>query len=185
MRTIQIASCLLLGTVFLAGCTESNTPTELTDTPLFSSTHGVVHHVSMGGEDPWCRVVWEGPTGCDANFSLVAREHANGSVSGQWQDVFGPLPNNGEFGFPAFPVHLKIDCLHVVGNEAWVGGFVTKPKGFSEFRSVIKVVDNGNSVNDPPDQTSLSFADDGTMGCTTEPELLGLFDVGHGQVVVR
>ncbi len=36
MRTIRIICSTLLGAVLLVGCTESNTPTEMTDTPVFA-----------------------------------------------------------------------------------------------------------------------------------------------------
>jgi len=73
-----------------------------------------LHHVTIGGADI-CPGLGLRP-GCDANLSLVANEYPDGSVSGQWQDVFED--NTG--------LHIAVDCLVVVGNQAVVGGVITK-----------------------------------------------------------
>jgi hypothetical protein len=51
-----------------------------------ASAGPVVHHVTIGGPDV-CEAFGAQP-GCDANFSLVANQYADGSVSGQWVDRF-------------------------------------------------------------------------------------------------
>ena len=59
---------------------------------------GVVHSASVGGHD-------QDPAGhTDANFSLVAIEHSDGTVSGQWTDQFG----QGQGG-----IHVQVNCLFV------------------------------------------------------------------------
>ena len=177
MRTIQIASCLLLGTVFVAGCTESNNPTELTDTPLFAGS-GVAHRVSVGGADI-CEALGQ-PTGCDANFSLTARQKADDSVGGEWQDTFA---GGGE------GIHVTIDCLNVVGNGAVVGGVITHGTeggvDVSGLRALTAVVDNGTSANDPADRISFSFTGL-NISCTLfPPAVFPLFNLANGQVTVR
>jgi hypothetical protein len=143
--------------------------------PLFSS-QGVVHRVSLGGADA-CTALGLQP-GCDANFSFVAIEMADGTVRGQWSDQFG-----GGTG-----LHVAIDCLNVVGSGAVVSGFVTQATGDidgSEGQyAVTAVVDNGTSMNDDPDQMSFSFFPV-EIDCTVlTPANFPLFDLYEGQVRV-
>ncbi len=133
----------------------------------------MVHHVSVGGADI-CEALGL-PTGCDANFSLVANEMANGSVSGQWQDTFRI---NGQ----GVPVHVTIDCINVVGKEAWVSGVITGGP-FTGVLAITRVADNGKSANDPLDQISF-ISQDIFGGCQAEPDL-PLIDLTHGQVTVK
>ena len=140
---------------------------------------GVTHRVSLGGADI-CEALGL-PTGCDANFSLVALEKADGSVKGQWQDTFA----GGLEG-----IHVAVDCVNVVGNGAVIGGVITH--GFaggvdvSGQRALTAVVDNGTSANDLPDQISFSFFPTGATDCTTlVPGNFPLFPLANGQVKVR
>ena len=55
--------------------------------PAAFATGPVVHHVTAGGPDACVFFGFEHP-GCDGNFSLVAHEYADGSVSGQYTDRF-------------------------------------------------------------------------------------------------
>src|SRR2546426_2620598 len=94
------------------GCDSPTATTSAVNRPLFDAQgNGVMHQVSVGSSD----IV---PPGTDANFSLVAIQHGDGSVSGQWQDSFGK-------DAPGVGVHVAIDCVNVVGNEAWVSGVAT------------------------------------------------------------
>lgn len=195
MRTIQLAGSLLLGTMLVVGCSEQQNPTApeadaLSATPLFNRAGGAVHHVSVSGADVFCEA-FGNQTGCDANLSLVANEFADGSARGQWQDVQGP---KDEFGPPPFPVHIAIDCLHVVGNEAWVSGAVTLPSFLSGIRVLSRMADNGSTPNDPLDQ--VSFLHITEIPCTDAPTettdvpgfgtgFFVLYDLTNGQVVVR
>lgn len=137
----------------------------------------VVHHVTVGSPDACIAFGFEHP-GCDANFSLVANQYADGSVSGQYSDRFA----NGD-GF-----HAVVDCLVVSGNDAWISGVITQGRfdGFdlAGLEVVTRVRDNGTSANDPPDQISFSFIDTEVPDCTEQPDLL-LFDTPQGQVIVR
>jgi hypothetical protein len=140
----------------------------------------VVHHASLGGADV-CEALGL-PTGCDANFSLVANQKADGSVKGQWQDTFG---TGGE------GIHVAIDCLNVVGNGAVVGGVITHGTALgvdvTGQRALTAVVDGGTSVNDlVSDQMSFSFFPFPDLFCTDlVPTDFPLFDLAHGQVKVR
>jgi hypothetical protein len=136
----------------------------------------VVHHVTAGSPDACVALGAEHP-GCDANFSLVANEYADGSVSGQYTDRFA----NGN-GF-----HAVVDCLSVSGNDAWVSGEITEGRvgdvDLAGLDVVTRVRDNGTSANDPPDQISFSFIGFG-IPCTAQPDF-ALLDAPEGQVIVR
>ncbi len=170
--------------LFVVGCGEpvATTPAadDLAVSPLFRG-HGnpnpVVHHVSLGGPDI-CEAIGLS-NGCDANFSLAANQKADGSVKGQWEDSFGV--NGG--------IHVVVDCLAVQGNQAVVGGVITHATGLAAgaegLRALTSVVDNGTSANDPADQLSFSFFFPGIPDCTIDPTVFPLFNLTHGQVMVR
>jgi len=135
----------------------------------------IVHKVSVGGPDA-CYPDLQ--PGCDSNFSLIAIEFADGRVEGQFTDRW--VEGTG--------FHAVIDCLSVVGNEAWVSGVITHgvyPGGYDLAGVPVgtRIVDNGTNANDPPDQISYSYGGDDTP-CTDHPEY-ELFDVPQGQVKVR
>ena len=79
-------------------------------------------------------------------------------------------------------VHLVIDCLVIVGNQAWVSGFVSTP-GFEGIPAISSVVDNGKSKNDPADQIGFTQFGNPTS-CTATPDV-ALFDLVNGQVTVK
>lgn len=135
--------------------------------------HRRIHRVSMGSSDI-CVGGGLSP-GCDQNLSLVALEMADGTITGQFIDVFSvPFPRGR-----GTIIQASVTCLSVSGNEAWVGGVITGPN-FTGFPIVIRVRDNGTSQRDPPDQSSIleAFGPD----CTTQPDLT-LFDI-FGQVKI-
>lgn len=137
----------------------------------------VVHHVTAGGPDACIALGFEHP-GCDANFSLVASQYADGDVSGQYTDRFA----NGD-GF-----HAVVDCLLVIGNDAWISGVITQGRfdgiDLAGLEVLTRVRDNGTSQNDPADQISFSFIDTELPDCTEQPDL-PLQDAPEGQVTVR
>ena len=146
----------------------------------------IVHRVHVGVPDA-CAAFGLQP-GCDANWSLVAIQYADGSVTGQFIDRFAG-------GFGGF--HAVIDCLYVDGNDAWVSGWITQgSSGDMDLAGEpvsARVRDSGTSANDPPDQISFSHigADGGDHPhgtCEDYEELepyYELFDVPQGQVVVQ
>jgi hypothetical protein len=140
--------------------------------PLFANGgNGVVHRATVGGHD----ADLFGTT--DANFSLVAIEHGNGEVTGQWTDQFG----QGEGG-----IHVAVNCLRVIGNNAWVSGIITSGSfdgvDFTGLPAITRVADFGTSKNDPPDAISFSFIGNATP-CTAAPPL-PLLPMTDGQVKV-
>ncbi|MDX1617440.1 MAG: hypothetical protein R3224_01550 [Balneolaceae bacterium] len=168
----------------MSGCTDLDAPTAselgnpagVTSKAHNANSKKVVHRASLGGADI-CEALGQ-PTGCDANFSLVAIERADGSVSGQWQDTFGGAGEG---------VHVAVDCMNVVGNGAVIGGVITKGTSggvdVSGQRALTAVVDNGTSANDAADQLSFSFFPTGGCG-NLVPANFPLFDLAHGQVKV-
>ena len=109
--------------------------------------------------------------------------YADGSVSGQWEDVLRDKIGR---------IHIAVDCLQILdpGNIAIIGGVVTKGivngQDLSGQRALTAVVDNGKSANDPPDQISLTiFATDDCSLLTLDDFTDLLFDLTNGQVIVR
>jgi hypothetical protein len=138
---------------------------------------GVTHHVSAGGPDA-CASFGQKP-GCDANWSLVADQYADGRVTGQYTDRSKRLG-----GF-----HAVIDCLVVVGNEAWVSGVITsgtfEGQALTGLQVTTRVRDNGISAEDPADQISFSWWGEGFSTPCTDLADYPLFDAPQGQVTVR
>jgi hypothetical protein len=128
------------------------------------------HFVSVGGKDLLG----------DQNLSMLARER-NGVVTGKFNDQF-TAENGGE------GIHANIECLHVVGNQAWIRAVVTHGRVFGEDVTgqyvYSRVKDNGTSANDPPDQVSLSFIRPNLIACSSQFNIT-LFDMPEGQVIVR
>ena len=169
MRSLSIP--LVAASLLLLGCDSSpSAPAALkAPTTLLAERGGVQHRVSVGSHD------FTDP-GVNANFSLVAIQHADGSVSGQWTDQFG----HGDGG-----LHIAVDCVTVVGNRAWIGGVVTESNVPAQVgtRALTEVEDNGTSANDPPDQISYSFAGlNPSIRCQTF--VLPLFPLSGGEVKV-
>ncbi len=183
---IFLATVFFLSLMVIISCETTNNPSapeEIADMDGGGSLDKgpVIHHVSLGGADI-CEALGL-PTGCDANFSLVANMKADGSVSGQWQDTFA---GGGE------GIHVAVDCMNVVENWAVIGGVITHGTAggvdVSGQYAITVVVDNGTSSNDPPDQISFSFFDP-AFDCQLVQNLtiddFLLFDLTTGQVKVR
>jgi hypothetical protein len=132
----------------------------------------IVHKVSAGGPDI-CTAIG-GKPGCNGNYSLQAKQRANGKVTGQYTDQFG----HGNGGF-----HATIDCLYVSGNTAWISGIVKSGTFNKGGRILTEVRDLGKSAKDPPDQISYSYAVAMNFDCRTHPAL-AMFNTPQGQVKV-
>jgi len=161
--------------MFAFGCAESPTQSSaaLDASPDFAKGGGgVIHSASLGGNDA-CEAFGLKP-GCDANFSFHANMFADGSVKGQYNDQFA-----GGGG-----VHATLNCLNVIGNQAWVSGTI-KGGDFDGLDVLTTVVDNGTSQNDPADQMSFSYIGTG-IDCNAAPNFnLQLLTVSTGQVKVK
>ena len=152
-------------------------------TAAASARDPVVHMVSAGGPD-LCNAFGKHP-GCDGNFSLVGFVYADGSMSGEYTDRFA----NGD------GIHAVIDCVSVVGSEAWVSGVITRGSytdpdtgqvyDFTGLPFATRFRDNGTSARDTVDQLSFSwFGGDNASSCTDHIQY-PLFDEPQGQVVVK
>jgi hypothetical protein len=146
-----------------------------------SATSPIVHRVSVGSPDACAAFGFPHP-GCDANFSLTAKQYADGSSSGQYTDRASQA--NGGGGF-----HAVIDCVSVVGNDAWVSGVITEGTSatgtdLTGLPVATRVRDNGTSAKDVPDQISVSSVGHRAHSCTEQFDY-PLFDAPQGQVKVR
>ena len=163
----------------LARCISALTTAAVMTLVLVSSVAAagptVAHRVSAGGPDA-CNANGARP-GCDGNYSLVATQYADGSASGQYTDRFAR--GGGIVGV--------VDCVRVVGNEAWVSGWIKSGMvGGEDLRGLpfsTLVVDNGTAANQPPDQISSSHTGDPTP--CTDMAAWDLFDTPQGQVTVN
>jgi hypothetical protein len=142
----------------------------------------IVHRVSLGGPD-FCEHLGATP-GCDANFSLIAIQFADGTVTGQLTDQYGPADG----------LHAVVDCLHVqvvpgrTTLEAWVGGVVTRPVHQVGLRIIARVRDNGTSTNDPrPDAISRGIVapeEEGYSSNCQDMPTIGFGALLEGQVTI-
>ena len=172
---------IILATAIAFGCMEGTVaPTAESDGPgLQASVGGVTHRATVGGPDICSGT--DGTPGCDANFSLVAIQYSDGSVSGQWHD---------QFVQPFGGVHVTVNCLVVVGNDAWVSGVGPEHAFGNEW--VTRVRDNGTTANDPADQLSFTLPVGqfvprlgGVRQDCNGTQDFRVFDAPEGQVIVR
>ena len=89
------------------------------------------------------------PDGTFRSFSFTASKRADGTVKGQAQ--------LNSRGFDVF-VHIRVDCLRVVGNTAFMSGRITHvsnpEEGFVGELNRWAVQDNGEGPDAPPDLVS-------------------------------
>ncbi len=174
---------IIIAAAVVLGCSESAVaPAAQSDFPTLRASVGsrVVHRATAGGPD-LCDALGLKP-GCDANFSLVALQRADSSVTGEYHDQFSQFPGVGGTG-----IHVAVNCLVVIGNQAWISGMITQSRipGVAGLDALTSVVDNGSSANQPADQISLSFIGTG-IPCQAAVGLpFPLFSVPQGQVVVQ
>jgi hypothetical protein len=164
----KVSLALIALGLFSLGC-DARGPTAPADdravAPEFQA-RGVVHRATAGSHD----LV---PPGVDANYSLVAIEHADGRITGNFTDRFA---QGGGF-------HARVTCLSVLGNTAWVGGIITQGE-FEGEEVLTEVQDNGTSTNDPPDLISFSFIGVPAQTCLARPPL-PLLPIQGGEVKVE
>lgn len=159
-------------------CTEPSSPASAASAGALSansvSSNAVVNRVSVGGSD------FDATLNTDANFSLIALELGDGTISGEWTDQFG----QGQGG-----VQVDVNCLSVAGNQAWIGGIIRSGStgaggvDLSGLAALTRVADLGNSANDAPDAISFTFIGLAVQ-CTAQPNL-PLFPMTGGQVTVN
>jgi hypothetical protein len=123
------------------------------------------------------------PDGTFRSFSFSARRYADGTSTGQLQ------LNSRSFDVV---VHIKVDCLRVVGNVAHLSGRITRISNPDEGEvgelNRVEVRDNGEGANAPPDQVSTIPAnpdDSDPTTCLDPPTNPTIRTVQRGNVQVR
>jgi hypothetical protein len=86
-------------------------------------------------------------------------------------------------------IHVAVNCLNVIGNQAWVSGVITQSRnpGLVGLDALAEVIDNASSANDPADQISFSLIGFG-IPCSDAPGLgvpHRIWSVPQEQVVVQ
>ena len=149
----------------------------------------ISHFVSVGGPDVEDTAFEGTGPGFDKNYSLVAFQYADGSGSGTLIDRWA--------GFAGTTMlRANIDCVHVVGNTAWVSGEIVQgifvAADGTEFdlagRYVRTAVQDNGPNNDPanPDRIGISTQHRRALGpfdCTLMED--EFFDMPNGQAIVR
>ena len=123
------------------------------------------------------------PDGTFRSFSFSARKYADGTSKGELQ------LNSRSFDVV---VHIKIDCLRVVGNVAHMSGRITRVSNPDEGEvgelNRVEVRDNGEGGNAPPDQVStipVNPDDADPTTCVDPPTNPTIRTVQRGNVQVR
>ncbi len=174
MRYLSLTSVLLLLVMFVTGCSEEAAPTAaLNDSfenptpPSLNKKGPVVASASGAWTIAGVRVI-----------AFTARQHADGTVAGQWQRVNQPGTAN----------HGDVVCLNITGNQARIGT-IARSGPFAGQEGGFRAVDNGEGSNAAPDQVSLQFVNLGPGGaaayCAGAPAGPPLNNVGAGNVQIR
>jgi hypothetical protein len=123
------------------------------------------------------------PDGTFRSFSFSARRYGDGTSTGQLE------LNSRSFDVV---VHIKVDCLRVVGNVAHMSGRITRINNPDEGEvgelNRVEVRDNGEGANAPPDQVSTIPAnpdDADPTSCLDPPTNPTIRTVQRGNVQVR
>lgn len=123
------------------------------------------------------------PDGTFRSFSFAAHKYADGTSKGELQ--------LNSRGFDVV-VHIKIDCLRVVGNVAHMSGRITRVNNPDEGEvgelNRVEVRDNGEGGQAPADQVSTIPANPGDADpttCVDAPTNSTIRTVQRGNVQVR
>jgi hypothetical protein len=100
--------------------------------------------------------------GSDATVTFVIRKHADGSVDGWY--------NASRRGKAGADIKVRMECLHVVDNQAWAGGTIVEAVNPDNVGRPVsyRFIDNGEGVNAPPDEFGGIWEEN---DCATEPDL--------------
>jgi hypothetical protein len=151
-------ACTILG---LTACTEiplepQGVPLPM-DAPLLHQMSGmnVVQMVSGNGH------LIDRPVERTVTFNI--RKHADGTVKG-WYHSVARGPGGAH-------IRVRMECLHVVGNQAWAVGTVVaavNPDNIGRPYSV-RFVDNGEGANVAPDEIGVRRFE--YYDCAGEPDI--------------
>ena len=150
--------------------------------------------VADGAPPPRLDAVGGGPTSATGSghyfsggeirtLAFSAVRHDDGAVSGEYQLNVHALDA---------VIHVRVECLLVVGNRARLGGTVvrsTAPAVREGLKSYFWVVDNGEGADALPDIVSTAGFNEDQEGldefCHDGPTILPPHNVIHGNVQVR
>ena len=131
---------------------------------------GPVHWASGGGTVEYA--------GTLNTHSFTAQIDADGNVKGQAEF---------QLRYIDATVHAEVNCLEVVGNDAWIGGTITRSSNPAVvglgLDILFRVQDNGEGNASPPDLTS-QLVWGAVPSCNTTPPL-GLNEWTNGNVQVK
>jgi hypothetical protein len=129
-----------------------------------------VHRVSGGGTVEYA--------GALNTHAFTAQSDADGNVNGQAEFQLRYIDTT---------VHVEVTCLAVVGNDAWIGGTVTRSSNPAQvgpgLQILFRVQDNGEGNAHPPDMTS-QLVWGAVPSCSSTPPL-GLIEWTNGNVQVK
>ena len=169
--------------------------------PSFASGPGpVVESATGSGQYLW---VPEEPPVAVRNFAFSAKKHEDGSVTGHavfvrhdraYPGDDPPEPSRSSWN----KGNAEITCMTVIGNEAWMGGYMNSglystppPPPWDvgwEPGVFFYVKDNGQGANADPDVLSLIALQDAEDFCEDTPEDGGrllTFDIMAGNIQVK
>jgi hypothetical protein len=154
MRTVTCRSAAAL--IALAACSE--TPTSELASPQFAAG-GVQEKVTGGGQ-------FVHPVFGTVAFSFNAIRHADGSVSGHFQQ------NQFDVG-ASYKGKVTCFAVDLVNNRAWIAGDLTKSNDPSPVTEIgddawFRVLDLGQGAGEPDRSTFLGF--EGSAGIITSEE---------------
>ena len=133
------------------------------------STAGPVHWASGGGTIEYGGVL--------NTHAFTAHIDADGNVRGQ---------ADFQLRYINTTAHAEVNCLAVVGNEAWIGGTITRSSNPAQvglgLNILFRVQDNGEGDAHPRDMTS-QLVWGAVPSCDTTPAL-GLIEWTNGNVQV-
>jgi hypothetical protein len=100
------------------------------------------------------------PVGRTVTFEI--RKHADGSVTG-WYHASARGPGGAD-------VRVCVECLHVIGNQAWAGGTIVSAVNPDNIGRPVSMrfIDNGEGASAPPDEFGGIWE---YHDCATEPGL--------------
>ncbi|MBW1917326.1 MAG: hypothetical protein JRI57_04800 [Deltaproteobacteria bacterium] len=142
--------------------------------------------VAVASAGPWVEKATGGGTNSinipiygKTSLAFTAQKDKDGNVKGQAQFNIHGNPNCGRF-------HVKVQCLRVEGNEAWIGGTIIRAKNPKLVGKVIvwQVADNGQGAGSDPDQVSAFPFAANPCQCMCWPDL-ELFDWPNGNIQVK
>ena len=166
-KTLLVAPAVVLALISLGltSCTENTVePQEVSysmdtrslDTRSFDQiSYGKVIQSVSGNAH-----VMDEPVEKTVTFDI--RKYADGSVYGWY--------NASVRGRGGADIKVRLDCLHVVGNQAWTGGTIVEAVNPNNIGRAVSMrfIDNGEGVNAPPDEFGGIWQD---YECATEPDL--------------